>query len=178
MEHMTRGYDPGVKGILRTLGYVTFQELATRVSHRNTGKACDDPVAEQLLARIAMDENMHMVFYRNLAGAAMDAAPDEMMRATTTEVKKFQMPGSDLTDFGRRAMLIANADIYTPTQHKEEVLEPVLKHWRVFDRTDFSAEGEQAREELAAYLAELAVTSERFEERQTKRREAANARAE
>ena len=23
--------------------YVTFQELATRVSHRNTGKACNEP---------------------------------------------------------------------------------------------------------------------------------------
>src|SRR6476469_5428527 len=36
MEHMTRGYDRTSKGTLDALAYVTFQELATRVSHRNT----------------------------------------------------------------------------------------------------------------------------------------------
>ena len=56
--------------------YVSFQELATRVSHRNTGKVTDDPIAEQLLARIAKDENLHMIFYRNLVGAALELAPE------------------------------------------------------------------------------------------------------
>ena len=51
---------------------MSFQELATRVSHRNTGKATGYPIAEQLLARIATDENLHMVFYRNLVAAALE----------------------------------------------------------------------------------------------------------
>ena len=55
--------------------YVSFQELATRVSHRNTGKACNDPVAEQLLARISNDENLHMIFYRDVSAAGLDIAP-------------------------------------------------------------------------------------------------------
>ena len=57
------------------MAYVSFQELATRVSHRNTGKATGDPIADQLLARIATDENLHMVFYRNLVAAALEIAP-------------------------------------------------------------------------------------------------------
>ena len=48
-----------------SLAYVSFQELATRVSHRNTG-ATGDPTCDRLLARVAADENLHMVFYRNL----------------------------------------------------------------------------------------------------------------
>jgi acyl-[acyl-carrier-protein] desaturase len=32
--------------------YVSFQELATRVSRRNTGKACNETIADQLLARV------------------------------------------------------------------------------------------------------------------------------
>ena len=39
MEHMTHGYDSGDKSILQAVAYVSFQELATRVSHRNTGRA-------------------------------------------------------------------------------------------------------------------------------------------
>ena len=40
MKHMTAGYDSGDKTPLQAVAYVSFQELATRVSHRNTGK-CD-----------------------------------------------------------------------------------------------------------------------------------------
>ena len=67
--------------MLLSVSYVTFQELATRVSHRNTGKACGDPIADRMLARVAADENLHMMFYRNIVGAALDVAPDQAMRA-------------------------------------------------------------------------------------------------
>ena len=50
--------------MLDALSYVTFQELATRVSHRNTGRACAEPVADELLKRVAADENLHMILYR------------------------------------------------------------------------------------------------------------------
>ena len=43
MDHMTSGYDSGDKTPLEAVTYVSFQELATRVSHRNTGKVTDDP---------------------------------------------------------------------------------------------------------------------------------------
>src|SRR3954454_23661542 len=76
MQHMTAGYDSGDKTALEAAVYVSFQELATRVSHRNTGRATGCPLAEQLLSRIATDENLHMVFYRNLVQAAFDRAPN------------------------------------------------------------------------------------------------------
>ncbi|EUA01784.1 putative acyl-[acyl-carrier-protein] desaturase desA1 [Mycobacterium kansasii 824] len=50
--------------------YVSFQELATRVSHRNTGRASNDTIAEQLMARVSHDENLHMIFYRDVSAAA------------------------------------------------------------------------------------------------------------
>ncbi len=168
MDHMTRGYDRPTQGVLDALAYVTFQELATRVSHRNTGKACNDPIAENLLTRVAADENLHMLFYRNLAKAALEIAPNEMMQSITREVTSFQMPGQDLPDFYRHAARIANAGIYTPTQHVKEILQPVLKQWGIFERTDLSGEGEKAREVLDAKLGELIVKSERFEERRAR----------
>ncbi|MDT7561917.1 MAG: acyl-[acyl-carrier-protein] desaturase, partial [Pseudonocardiales bacterium] len=56
MQVMETGYETAEKPILQVLTYVSFQELATRVSHRNTGRATGCPIAEQLLARIATDE--------------------------------------------------------------------------------------------------------------------------
>src|SRR4051794_34982184 len=72
MDHMSTGYESAHgQDVTRSLAYVSFQELATRVSHRNTGKIAEDPIADQLLARVATDENLHMIFYRNLLGAAL-----------------------------------------------------------------------------------------------------------
>src|SRR5215470_7648156 len=83
MAHMEGGFSNSYEGLIESVAYVSFQELATRVSHRNTGTASGDPVCEQLLARVAADENLHMIFYRNLLGAAFDLAPNATMRAVT-----------------------------------------------------------------------------------------------
>jgi len=165
MAQMSVGYDSQGKTPLQTLAYVSFQELATRVSHRNTGRATGCPVAEKLLARISTDENLHMVFYRNLMGAALELAPDEAMEAIRDEVVGFSMPGAAMTDFARASIVLAKAGIYDLRQHHDDVLVPVLRHWRILDRTDFGARGEQAREELAAFLADLDARATKFTER-------------
>ncbi|QRY62997.1 acyl-ACP desaturase [Gordonia sp. PDNC005] len=179
MIHMTNGYDPMLAaadrademaangeeiGLLHSVAYVTFQELATRVSHRNTGKACNDPIADRMLQRIAADENLHMIFYRNICGAGMDISPDQTLRAVADIVTNFQMPGAGMPNFRRHGVLMAKHGIYDLRQHLEEVIQPVLRKWNVFERTDFGPKGEQTREELAAFLDQLDKDATRFEE--------------
>ena len=165
MLHMTTGFEAIHPGMLHGLAYVSFQELATRVSHRNTGAATGDPIAEQLLARIALDENLHMVFYRNVVSSCFELAPDETMRAVTDTIRDFAMPGYGIEGFARKAVEIAVAGIYDIRQHLDEVVMPVLRHWKVMDRNNFGPEGEIAREELSALLAGLEVSAARFEQR-------------
>jgi acyl-[acyl-carrier-protein] desaturase len=172
MTHMEAGFAAIHPGLLGGLAYVSFQELATRVSHRNTGAATQDPIAEQLLARIALDENLHMVFYRNTYAAALDLAPDLAMQSVTDNVRDFAMPGHGIEGFGRKAVEIAVAGIYDLKQHRDEVIMPVLRKWQIFERNDFGPEGEAAREELAIILADMDVAVDRFEDR----REALRAR--
>jgi acyl-[acyl-carrier-protein] desaturase len=178
MDYMTTGYDSGDKTPLEAIAYVSFQELATRVSHRNTGKATGDPIADKLLARIATDENLHMVFYRNLMAAAFDVDPDLAMQAVTKEVVGFQMPGATMAGFRRNSMLIAKAGIYDLRLHHDEVVSPVLRAWKVFDRTDFGPAGEKAREELAEFLVGLDAQATRFVESRERSRARAAAKAE
>ncbi|MDF0528444.1 acyl-ACP desaturase [Tsukamurella sp. 8F] len=153
----------GDRSLLHLVAYVTFQELATRVSHRNTGKACNDPVADKMLQRIAADENLHMVFYRNICGAAIDLAPDQALRALTDVLTNFQMPGLGMPNFRRNGVLMAKHGIYDPRQHREEVVMPVLKKWKIFERNDFGPEGEKSREQLATFVEELDDQATRFE---------------
>ncbi|MBF6210244.1 acyl-ACP desaturase [Nocardia puris] len=173
MAHMTAGFDSGIgqadvdsgAGFLHSVAYVSFQELATRVTHRNTGKVCRDPVADRLLQRIAADENLHMIFYRTVCGAALDLVPDQAIEAIDTIVENFRMPGAGMPDFRRNGVLMAKHGVYDLRQHLEEVLEPVLRQWKVFERNDFGPRGEVVRERLAAFLDDLArVRIPRFEE--------------
>jgi acyl-[acyl-carrier-protein] desaturase len=164
MQHMTAGYDSGDKTALQALAYVSFQELATRVSHRNTGAATGCPLAEQLLQRIATDENLHMVFYRNLIAAALDRAPDVTMCAIRDEVVGFAMPGAGMPGYTRSSVTIAKAGIYDLRLHHDDVIQPVLRYWKIFSRHDFGPAGEQAREELARFLEQLDAQATRFVE--------------
>jgi acyl-[acyl-carrier-protein] desaturase len=178
MDYMTLGYDSLDKTAVEAIAYVSFQELATRVSHRNTGRATGDPIADKLLARIATDENLHMVFYRNLMAAAFDVSPDTAMKAVTKEVTNFSMPGATMANFRRNSALIAKAGIYDLRLHHDEVVAPVLRAWKVFERTDLGPEGEQAREELAAFMAGLDAQASRFVESRERARARAAAREE
>jgi acyl-[acyl-carrier-protein] desaturase len=166
MAHMSLGYQtPYVNDMLHTIAYVSFQELATRISHRNTGKISADPIAENMMQRIALDENLHMLFYRNTLGAALDMEPNAAMRAITDVVTNFGMPGANMPGFGRKAVQIALAGIYDMQQHLDEVVAPVLRAWKVFERTDLSGDGLKAREELVAFLDKTGLEASRFNEK-------------
>ncbi|MEQ4718526.1 acyl-ACP desaturase [Nonomuraea sp. B19D2] len=170
MHHMANGFTSEYGTMLQQLAYVSFQELATRIAHRNTGRASGDEGCERLLARIAADENLHMLFYRNLLKAAFELDPGQTMRAVTDVVTTFQMPGTGIDGFARKAMIIANEGIYDLRLHLDDVLMPVLRQWSVFDKTGLGTEGEKAREELAAFLAKTEATAARFVERREERR--------
>jgi acyl-[acyl-carrier-protein] desaturase len=172
IAQVTAGFSPGQQGqrairpdsMLDALSYVTFQELATRVSHRNTGRACAEPIADQLLKRVAADENLHMIFYRGLTAAALDLAPDQAMTSIWRILVNFQMPGFAIPNFRRNAVKIAVGGIYDLRQHLDDVVLPVLRKWRIFERDDFGPEGARRRDELALYLKRMDSEAAKFGE--------------
>jgi acyl-[acyl-carrier-protein] desaturase len=169
MVHMAVGFANDYDTMLHSLAYVSFQELATRISHRNTGVASKEPVCEQMMARIAADENLHMIFYRNMLGSAFEREPNLTMQAVRDVVLAFQMPGHSIEGFTRKSVQIANAGIYDLRQHRDQVLVPVLRAWQVWDLEGLDAEAEKARTEVAEFLDTLDVAATRFEERREAR---------
>ncbi|MBA2719192.1 MAG: acyl-ACP desaturase [Chloroflexi bacterium] len=165
MTQLQQGYDSKAPGLLRGLAYVAFQELATRIAHRNTGRYSDDPVADKIMVRIAADENLHMVFYRDILGAAIKLDPSAAVQAIVAEVLAFEMPGAGIPGFLRKAATIAKAGIYDIRVHRDEVLLPIIQHWRIFELTGLDAAGEAARATLAKHLETLEVAAKRFEEK-------------
>ncbi|HZQ34111.1 MAG TPA: acyl-ACP desaturase [Mycobacterium sp.] len=186
VEQMTRGFSPGqnkqgemfAESLFDSVIYVTFQELATRVSHRNTGKACNETIADQLLQRVSADENLHMIFYRDVSEAGLEIAPNQAMKSLHRVLRNFKMPGYTVPEFRRKAVIIAVGGVYDPRIHLDDVVMPVLKKWRIFEREDFTGEAAAMRDDLALLVEELEQACDKFEESKRRRLEREARRAE
>jgi acyl-[acyl-carrier-protein] desaturase len=167
MAQVSGGRTPDPDTTAEGFIYLTLQELATRIAHRNTGKLIGDPVGYAVMMRVAADENLHHLFYRDLAATAIAVNPSRMMQAIERQVVGFAMPGLGIPGFDRHAAAIAKAGVYDLAIHHEQILVPVLlRHWQIDRIEGLDADGEQARERVMARLAR----SERVARRLTERR--------
>jgi acyl-[acyl-carrier-protein] desaturase len=151
--------------------------LATRVSHRNTGKVCTDPIGDALLRRVSSDENLHMIFYRNIMEAGLEITPNQAIESIWRVLAHFTMPGYSMPDFRRNAVTMAVGGIYDTRQHLNDVVMPVLRKWRIFERDDFSGQGAKRREEIAGVLHRLEGEATKFEESKARYLDRENRRA-
>lgn len=173
MIQMGGGKVPEPPSAIDGLIYVTLQELATRISHRNTGALIEDRAGYDIMRRVAMDENHHFLFYRDVAKAAMSIDPSQAVEAIERQITGFAMPGEGIPDFNSHAKAIAAAGIYDLAAHYEQILEPiVLRYWDLPNVEGLTAEAEQARERAIAYIEK----SKRVADRVKSRREANEAK--
>ncbi len=77
----------------------------------------------------------------------------------------FQMPGTGIDDFDRKAKQIARAGIYDLRIHHDEVVTPLLRHWKFFDLDGLDAQAEQARTNVAQYLEAVDGLARKYEEK-------------
>ena len=154
-QQVMAGFHHPIDGAAEGFVYVALQELATRISHRNTGKLLDRDGYE-VMAKVAADENRHYLFYRDIVSAALDIDPSGMMHAIERQVRDFQMPGTGIEGFTTHAHVIARAGIYDLSIHHDQILVPVvLRHWQIESRTGLTAEAERARDRLLTRIRRI-----------------------
>lgn len=157
---------PEPPSVIDTLVYVTLQELATRVAHRNTGKLLGDPVGYEIMARVAADENLHYLFYRDATSAVLELDPSATVLAIDRQVRDFEMPGTGIANFAARAASIAKAGIYDLGLHHDQILVPVvLRHWKIDELEGLSGEAEEARTRVLHHMSRLESIARRRAER-------------
>lgn len=166
MHQVSGGIVPDTASAADGLAYVTLQELATRIAHRNTGQLLDDPSGTAIMSRVAADENLHFLFYRDLATTALEIDPSTMVIAIDRQVRNFAMPGTGIIDFEAHAKLIASVGIYDFSQHHDQILVPVvLRHWKIAELQGLTPEAEEARERVLAFIARLGKIAQRIADR-------------
>jgi acyl-[acyl-carrier-protein] desaturase len=166
MTQVSNGVVPEPPSLADALVYASLQELATRIAHHNTGRCLPDPAGRKIMTRVAADENLHHLFYRDLTNAALAIDPATMVPAIDRQVRHFSMPGTGLPDFSRHARRMADAGIYDFTAHHDQILVPVLlRHWRLDRLEGLKATAEQARERLLAHIERVGRVARRLVER-------------
>jgi len=166
MVQVSKGMVPEPDTAAESLVYVALQELATRIAHRNTGRLLGDRAGYDVMMRVAADENLHHLFYRDLSAAAIEMDPSRMVQAIERQVVEFEMPGGGIPGFAKHAAAISRAGIYDLTIHHDQILAPViLRQWGVEQLTGLDADGEQARERLMVRLAKSERVARRMAER-------------
>ncbi|HXQ59435.1 MAG TPA: acyl-ACP desaturase [Acidimicrobiales bacterium] len=162
MAQVTGGVSPQPTSIADAFAYLALQELATRIAHHNTGKALPDSEGYGVMKRVAADENLHYLFYRDLVTAALEIDPSGMVEAIKRQVIGFEMPGTGITGFAEHAKAIARAGIYDLRVHHDSILRPVvLGHWDIAGRQGLTPSAEKARTRLLQFISRLGRASTR-----------------
>jgi acyl-[acyl-carrier-protein] desaturase len=176
MQHAEHGFHQPITGAADGFVYVALQELATRISHWNTGKLMDDKAGNDVMKRVAADENLHYLFYKDVTTAALTLDPSTMVLAMERQVKGFSMPGAGIDDFSNHAKAIADAGIYNLGIHHDQILAPViLRAWRLEALEGLSPEAEEARERLVKRLGRIDKVARSQAARRQERKPAADA---
>jgi acyl-[acyl-carrier-protein] desaturase len=89
--------------------------------------------------------------------------PNMAMKSLHKVLRNFQMPGYQVPEFRRKAVMIAVGGVYDPRIHLEEVVMPVLRKWRIFEREDFTGEAAAMRDDLAVLIKDLEQSCDKFE---------------
>ena len=154
--------------------YVAIQELATRISHRNTGTKLNDPAGYNVMMKLSSDENRHHLFYRDLVSKFIQLNPSAAVEALKRQITKFAMPGVGIPGFTGHAKAIADEGIYDFTVHHEKIIMPlVFRQWAIDRVEGLTSVAEEARDSLFHYIERVGKVARRHAERLAERQAAA-----
>jgi acyl-[acyl-carrier-protein] desaturase len=162
MAQVTGGITPQPTTIADAFAYLALQELATRIAHHNTGKALPDAEGYGVMKRVAADENLHYLFYRDLVTAALEIDPSGMVEAIKRQVLNFEMPGTGIVGFAEHAKAIAGVGIYDLRVHHDLILRPVvLGTWDIANLQDLTPSATAAQTRLLQFIRRLGRAANR-----------------
>ncbi len=143
----------------RNFVYTSFQELATNISHRRTAtmaKKLGSTKLSKICGVIAADEARHANAYKSFIGKIFEIDPSEMMIAFEDMMrKKIVMPAHFLrqqgekkgTAFSHFSDAAQRLGVYTTIDYTN-ILESLIKEWKIKDISGISDTAERARDYL------------------------------
>lgn len=154
-EIILNGWDGDFASPIATMAYTAIQELATVVFYQKVAKKSIDydKSLYELLMRLSKDESLHYAFYNQVIQLYLELDPNQVTYIFPI-IREFKMPGQVLNDFEERMEIIEDAG-YGPNQYLDNVLEVLIKRWKISTIQPTSTEGIRAKENILNYIEKL-----------------------
>lgn len=159
------GNDP-YKGFI----YTSFQERATKISHRNVAnlaKQAGDATLERICGVIAGDEARHEEAYKRFMDRIFEVDPDGAIRAFRDMMKRTIIMPARYMDDGREANLFDKFSavaqrlrVYTAVDYAD-IIDHLVQRWKVATMSGLRDEAARAQD----YLGNLAERYRKLAER-------------
>ncbi|KAK1299797.1 hypothetical protein QJS10_CPB13g01677 [Acorus calamus] len=154
--------------------YTSFQERATFISHGNTArlaKVHGDVKLAQICGTIAADEKRHEMAYTKIVEKLFEIDPDgallafeDMMRKKILMPAHFMYDGHDENLFEHFSAVAQRIGIYTAKDYAD-ILEHLIKRWKVDSLTGLSEGGRIAQEYVCTLASRIRKLKERAQSR-------------
>ncbi|MFP6874933.1 MAG: acyl-ACP desaturase [Verrucomicrobiales bacterium] len=175
---LRNGFDPGTaqdpyKGFV----YTSFQERATKISHKNVAqlaRAEGDESLQGICSAIASDEARHEKVYTNFMSHIFEQDPNgsvlafrDLMRDQVVMPSHLMQDGSGPDLFEHFSAVAQQLGVYT-AKHYGDIVEHLVRSWDVEHLTGLNGEAAEAQDYLCRLGARYAKLAERSQRRQSK----------
>jgi acyl-[acyl-carrier-protein] desaturase len=169
---IARGFDPRTDND-PYLGfiYTSFQERATKISHRNVATLAlrvGEETLHRICGLIAGDEARHEKAYKLFMARIFEVDPAEAVRAFATMMKRrIVMPAvlmkdtSDEDIFGAFSRVAQRLGVYTARDYAE-IIRELVEHWKIPALAGLSGMAAQAQDYLAGLSDRYQALAERI----------------
>lgn len=175
-QHLIRnGFDPKTandpyKGLI----YTSFQERATRISHGNVAQLANrngNSLLGKICNIVAGDEARHEEAYKAFVGKLLELDPAgtivafaETMRTRVTMPARLMSDGIEPELFKCFSNVAERIGVYTGRDYVQ-IIEHLVKHWRIASVTGLSGIAAEAQEYLCGLSAYFQRLTDRMESR-------------
>ncbi len=125
VEHVMKGYRADQYTQIETLVYMAFFERMHAVFCRRLAEQIEEPVLKSLIERIALDEERHEEFFRNLVRWCAQYDDVETVAAVARRAAGLEVIGADIDAYGDKVRNVAEAGIFGPEQLRRAIADEI-----------------------------------------------------
>lgn len=165
-EYLKEGFKPAWTGNpWKLFVYTSLQEMATKVSHENTGKIVEhiDPYFNELTKLVAQDEAKHYAFYMKLFKEIILRDPNDALKAAAELMPRIDMPAVAISEFPKYAEVIGRMQIYSFRKYIDIVNKLIISWGIDSDMRGLDDNGKRYQQDILELPGRLSKAADRFE---------------
>ncbi|MDT5178766.1 MAG: acyl-[acyl-carrier-protein] desaturase, partial [Mycobacterium sp.] len=137
VAHVMKGYRADHLSQIETLVFMSLLERAHAVFGRNLQAQIAEPVLQNMVGRIARDEERHEEFFGNLVAHLLEYARDETIAAVVTRASALGPVGGDIDAYTDKVREVAEAGIFDDAALRKVISDRIVD-WGVADAAELA----------------------------------------